>query len=87
MTAPLQPATPVESIGTPLLIARAASPASGIVERFLWTFVQAGIGSLPATVSLTGHTLAAVGYSALTAGIAAVISLAKSLAIKAQTGA
>lgn len=72
MTAPV---TPVPGTKT---------TAVDVVERFLWTFIQAFIGSLPATVTLSGDNLAAIGYSGLTAGIAAVISLAKSLAIKAQ---
>lgn len=68
-----------------ILEATPRTSAVDVVERFLWTFLQAGIGSLPATLTLAGDDLRAVGYSALTAGIAAVISLAKSLAIKAQT--
>lgn len=52
-----------------------------IVERFLWTAVQAFVGSLPATVTLTGHNLAAIGYSGLTAAVSAVISLAKNLTL------
>lgn len=69
-----------------LLEARSRVSAVDVAERFLWTFVQAGMASLPTTLTLAGENLRAVGYSALTAGIAAVISLAKSLAIKAQTG-
>jgi uncharacterized membrane protein len=76
-----------EDLSQPILLeAHSRTSAVDVVERFLWTFLQAGIGSLPATLTLAGDDLRAVGYSALTAGIAAVISLAKSLAIKAQTG-
>lgn len=74
--------TPVEGV---LLETTPRLGLVDIAERFIWTFLQAGIGSLPATLTLAGDDLRAVGYSALTAGIAAVISLAKSLAIKAQT--
>jgi uncharacterized membrane protein len=52
-----------------------------IAERFVWTAVQAFVGSLPATFALNGRSLGAVGYSALTAAIAAVISLAKNLTV------
>jgi uncharacterized membrane protein len=75
-----------DDLAAPVLLeARSRTSALDVIERFLWTFLQAGIGSLPATLTLAGDDLRAVGYSALTAGIAAVISLAKSLAIKAQT--
>lgn len=57
------------------------NPVLNIAERVIWTFVQAGIGSLPATFALTGNDLRAVLYSALTAGVAAVISLAKNLSL------
>lgn len=57
-----------------------------IVERFVWTAVQAFVGSLPATVALDGHSLGAVGYSGLTAAVAAVISLAKNLALVPPPG-
>lgn len=68
-----------------VLEASTKTSAVDIAERFLWTFIQAGVASLPTTLTLAGENLRAVGYSAMTAGIAAVISLAKSLAIKAQT--
>lgn len=55
------------------------SPIWNILERFLWTAVQAFLGSLPATIALTPDNLVAVGYAALSAAIAAVISLAKGL--------
>jgi hypothetical protein len=50
-----------------------------IVERVVWTFVQAGIGSLPVTIALTTSSLSAVGWAALSAGVAAVVSLGKNL--------
>lgn len=55
------------------------TPVRNIVERFVWTFVQAAIGALPATLALTTDDLSAVGWSALAAGIAAIVSLAKNL--------
>ncbi len=50
-----------------------------IIERFAWTFIQAFIGSLPMTVNLTSDAFSGVGWSGLTAGLAAIISLAKNL--------
>jgi hypothetical protein len=50
-----------------------------IVERFVWTAVQAFVGSLPATFALTATDAKAVAYSGLTAALAAAISLAKNL--------
>lgn len=50
-----------------------------VVERFVWTAVQAFFGSLPFTISLAPSDLKAVGYSGLTAALSAVISLAKNL--------
>lgn len=50
-----------------------------VIERFVWTAVQAFIGSLPATIALSSDDLVAVGYAGLTAAIAAVVSLAKNL--------
>ncbi len=54
-----------------------------IAERVIWTFVQAFLGSLPATFTLTGNDFRAVLYSGLTAGLAAVVSLAKNLSLTA----
>jgi hypothetical protein len=53
--------------------------AKNIVERVVWTFIQAAIGSLPVTTALTTSSLSAVGWAALSAGVAAVVSLAKNL--------
>ncbi len=50
-----------------------------IVERALWTFAQAAVGSLPMTLTLTSSALSGVGWSALSAGLAALIALAKNL--------
>jgi hypothetical protein len=50
-----------------------------ITERFIWTFLQAGVGSLPVTFGLTTDSLSAIGWSALTAGIASAVSLAKNI--------
>lgn len=50
-----------------------------VLERFVWTFIQAAVGSLPVTFSLTGEALSAIGWTALTAGLAATVSLAKNL--------
>lgn len=57
------------------------NPVLNIAERVIWTFVQAFVGSLPATFTLTGQDFRALLYSALTAGVAAVISLAKNLSL------
>ncbi len=57
----------------------ARSPIYNIVERFLWTAVQAFVGSLPATIALTSDSLVAVGYSGLSAAVAATVSLAKNV--------
>lgn len=57
------------------------NPIANIAERVIWTFVQAFIGSLPATFALTGNDFRAVLYSGLTAGLAAVVSLAKNLTL------
>jgi len=59
------------------------SPIYNIVERLLWTAVQAFVGSLPATLALTSDGLVAVGYAGLSAAIAAVISAAKNLTSEA----
>ncbi len=58
-----------------------------IAERVIWTFVQAFLGSLPATFTLTGNDFRAVLYSGLTAGLAAVVSLAKNLSLTPNKGA
>jgi len=58
-------------------------PAYNILERFLWTAVQAFVGSLPATIALTSDSLVAIGYAGLTAAIAAVVSLAKNVTAEA----
>lgn len=50
-----------------------------IVERFIWTAIQAFVGSLPATMALTANDIRAVAYSGLSAAVAACISLAKNL--------
>lgn len=50
-----------------------------IVERVVWTFIQAAIGSLPVTIALTTSSLSAVSWAALSAGVAAVVALAKNL--------
>ncbi len=50
-----------------------------IIERFVWTALQAFIGALPASVALTTDELSAVGWAGLSAAIASVISLAKNL--------
>ena len=55
------------------------NPLYNVLERLLWTAVQAFLGSLPATLALTSDGLVAVGYAGLTAAIAAVISAAKNL--------
>ena len=55
--------------------------ARNILERFTWTAVQAFVGALPTTMALTASDLTAIGYSGLTAAIAAVISLAKNLTL------
>ena len=57
------------------------NPVLNIAERVIWTFSQAFIGSLPATFTLTGNDFRAVLYSGLTAGVAAVLSLAKNLSL------
>lgn len=57
------------------------STTVNIAERVIWTFVQAFVGSLPATFTLTGQDFRALLYSGLTAGVAAVISLAKNLSL------
>ncbi len=69
---------PVELVGeaiTPL----GSFNVRNIVERVVWTFVQAFIGSLPATIPLVADDARAISASALAAGIAAVVSLAKNL--------
>lgn len=53
----------------------------GIIERMLWTGLQAFVGSLPATITLSGHNLSALGYSGLLAAVAAMVSFAKNLTI------
>jgi hypothetical protein len=50
-----------------------------VIERFVWTAVQAFVGSLPATMALTLKDSKAIAYSGLTAAVAAMISLAKNL--------
>lgn len=60
-------------------VALTRSPWVNILERLLWTAVQAFLGSMPATLALTTDSLAAVGYAGLTAAIAAVISAAKNI--------
>jgi hypothetical protein len=50
-----------------------------IVERAFWTFIQAGVGSLPATLALSSNNAKAAAWAFVTAGVAAVISLAKNL--------
>lgn len=55
------------------------TPVRNILERFVWTALQAFIGSLPATIALTTDNLVAVGYAGLAAAIASVVSLAKNL--------
>lgn len=57
------------------------STTVNIAERVIWTFAQAFLGSLPATFTLTGQDFRAVLYSGLTAGVAAVLSLAKNLSL------
>lgn len=57
------------------------NPIWNVVERFAWTAVQTFVGSLPATITLTGHSLAAIGYSGLTATVAALVSFAKNLTV------
>jgi len=59
------------------------SPLWNIVERLLWTAVQAFIGSLPVTLSLTTQDARAVGASAATAALSAIISAAKNLTAEA----
>lgn len=58
--------------------------AKDIVERFMWTAVQAFMGSLPATIELSSDNLKAITWSGVSAAIAAVISLAKNLTLSAQ---
>jgi len=53
------------------------APIFNIIERLLWTAVQAFLGALPATLAIGSDDLSAVGYAALAAAIAAVISAAK----------
>ena len=55
------------------------APVWNIIERLLWTAVQAFLGALPATLALGSDDLVAVGYAALTAAIAAVLSAAKGI--------
>ena len=64
-------------------VALARNPIWNIIERFIWTAVQAFLGSLPATLALTSDGLAAVGYAGMSAAIAAVISAAKNLTAEA----
>ena len=59
--------------------AQTRSPGWNIAERFLWTAVQAFVGSLPATLALTADDTRAVAFAGLSAAIAAVISAAKGL--------
>jgi len=55
------------------------NPLFNVLERFLWTAVQAFVGSLPATLALTVDDTRAVAFAGLSAAIAAVISAAKGL--------
>lgn len=56
-----------------------------IIERFVWTFVQAAVGALSvvsvqaAILGVNLSALRAIGLTALGAGVAAVLSLAKNL--------
>lgn len=58
---------------------------ANVIERFVWTFVQAAIGSISVvavTLAVTGADLGAlrtIGLTALGAGVAGVLSLAKNL--------
>lgn len=56
--------------------------ATDIATRALKTFVQAFLGALPATVALNVHGIEIAGYAALTAGVAALLSLAHNLAVE-----
>lgn len=73
--------TEPRSITVPIVteVVTAGWDVRNIVERFVWTAVQAFVGSLPATLALTTDALVATGYAGLTAAVAAVISLAKNL--------
>jgi hypothetical protein len=56
-----------------------------IFERFLWTFIQAAVGAVSvaqataAIAEINLSTMRVIGLTALGAGVAAVISLAKNL--------
>lgn len=56
-----------------------------VIERFCWTFIQASVGSISvvaATTAVTGGNVGAlrtIGLTALGAGVAALLSLAKNL--------
>lgn len=56
-----------------------------VLERFLWTFIQAAVGAISVAAvqaSILGVDLSgarAIGLTALGAGVAAVLSLAKNL--------
>jgi len=58
------------------------NPVFNIVERLLWTAVQAFVGSLPATLALTVDDTRAVAFAGLSAAIAAVISAAKNASLE-----
>ncbi len=62
-----------------LELVQAGWDVRNILERFVWTFLQAGVGSLPVTFGLTTDSLSAIGWSVLAAGIAAEVGLAKNL--------
>lgn len=58
-----------------------------VLERVATTATVAFIGALPVTVTLTPDALSAAGWAGLTAAVAAVLALIKSLVAKAATTA
>lgn len=59
-----------------------------IISRAAWTFLQAALGTLtvlPAFADIEGWR--ALGYAAVTAGVAALVSLAKTILIELQVPA
>lgn len=58
--------------------------AKDVLSRAVKTFVQAFLGALPATLALNIHGIELAGYVSLTAGVAALLSLAHNLALSLQ---